>query len=147
MLLFLTAFAGGVFAQGTPVEQGKEEKAVSAAVESLRKAMIDPDKATLEKLTWPQLSYGHSNRDLQDQAAFVEALTSGKSDFVTIELSEQKIISIVDKTAIVRHVLTATTNNGGQPGQTKLSVLLVWQKDKGAWKLLARQAVKVVPAP
>lgn len=146
MLLFI-AFQGGLLAQGsTPVEQGKDEKAVSAAVESLRKAMVDPNKAALEKLTWPQLTYGHSSGEIQNQAEFVEALVSGKSDFVTIELSEQKI-SIVDRTAIVRHILTATTNNGGQPGQTKLSILLVWQKDKGEWRLLARQAVKVVPAP
>jgi len=147
MLLFAMAFQGSLLAQGgTPVEQGKDEKAVSAAVENLRKLMIDPNKAALEKLTWPQLTYGHSSSEVQDQAAFVEALVSGKSDFVTIELTEQKI-SIVDRTAIVRHILTATTNNGGQTGQTKLSVLLVWQKDKGEWRLLARQAVKVVPAP
>ena len=135
---------GGVMAQGgTPVEQGKDEKAVSAAVEALRKAMVDPDKAMLEKLTMPELSYGHSSGVVQNKTEFVEALTSGKSDFVSIELSAQSIW-IVDKTAIVRHILSAATNDGGKPGQTKLSILLVWQKQKGEWKLLARQAVKVI---
>ena len=134
-------------AQGaTPIEQGKEEKAVSAAVETLRKAMIDPDKAALEKLTMLQLTYGHSSGVVQNQTEFVEALTSGKSDFVTIDLTEQKI-SIVDRTAIVRHILSATTNDGGKPGKTNLSILLVWIKDKGDWRLLARQAVKVAIAP
>lgn len=147
MLLLAVAFEGGLLAQGgTPIEQGKDEKAVSAAVESLRKAMIDPNKDALLKLSMPQLTYGHSDGNIQNQAEFVDALVSGKSDFVTIELTEQKI-SVVDKAATVRHILTATTNNGGQPGQTKLSVLLVWLKDKGEWRLLARQAVKVVPAP
>ncbi|MBN9384453.1 MAG: nuclear transport factor 2 family protein [Chitinophagaceae bacterium] len=131
---------------GAPVEQGKDEKAVSAAVEALRKAMIDPDKATLEKLTMPQLSYGHSNGMLQNQTEFIEAFTSGKSDFVNISLSEQSI-KIVDRTAIVRHLLSADTNDGGKPGHVNLSILLVWQKEKGEWRLLARQAVKVVPAP
>jgi ketosteroid isomerase-like protein len=129
-------------AQGSVIESTRDEKAVAAAVESLRKAMIDPDKATLDKLTLDQLSYGHSSGVVQDKAAFIEALTSGKSDFVTIDLTEQTI-TVVEKTALVRHVLSATNNDGGKPGQVKLSVLLVWQKQKGEWRLLARQAVKV----
>lgn len=146
MMSLVTVLAGGVMAQGgTPIEQGKDEKAVSAAVEALRKAMVDPDKATLEKLTLPQLSYGHSNGMIQNQTEFVEALTSKQSDFVTINLSEQSI-KVVDRTAIVRHLLSADTNDGGKPGHVNLSILLVWQKEKGEWRLLARQAVKVVPA-
>jgi len=94
----------------------------------------------------PQLSYGHSSGVVQNQPEFIEALTSGKSDFVTIDLTEQSI-NVVDRTAIVRHILSATTNDGGKPGQAKISILLVWQKDKGEWRLLARQAVKVAPAP
>lgn len=147
MMSLVTVLSGGVMAQGgAPVEQGKDEKAVSAAVEALRKAMVDPDKATLEKLTMPQLSYGHSNGMIQNQTEFVEAFISGKSDFVSISLSEQTI-RIVDRTAIVRHLLSADTNDGGKPGHVNLSILLVWQKEKGEWRLLARQAVKVVPAP
>jgi len=147
MASLFAVISGGVMGQGgTPVEQGKDEKAVSAAVEALRKAMVDPDKAALEKLTLPQLSYGHSSGVVQNQAEFVEALTSGKSDFVSIALTEQHI-TIVDRTAIVRHILSADTNDGGKAGHTNLSILLVWQKDKGEWRLLARQAVKVALAP
>jgi hypothetical protein len=99
----------------------------------------------LEKLTLPELSYGHSSGVVQNQAEFIEALTSGKSDFVSIELTGQTI-SIVNNTAVVRHYLSAVTNDGGKPGQTKLSILLVWQKQRGDWRLLARQAVKVQQA-
>lgn len=126
----------------TSVAQDKDEQAVTAAVESLRKALIDPDKSTLDRLTLDQLTYGHSSGMIQDKASFMEALLSGKSDFVSIDVTEQTL-KISGNTAWVRHVLTATTNDGGKPGQTKLSVLLVWQKQKGEWRLLARQAVKV----
>jgi ketosteroid isomerase-like protein len=123
--------------------QDKEEKSVSAAVESLRKAMVDPDKSVLDNLTMEELSYGHSNGLVQDKQTFIEALTSGKSDFVTLDLSQQTI-KIVGKTALVRHILSATTNDSGKPGTTKLSVLMVWQLQKnGDWRLLARQATKV----
>lgn len=122
--------------------QTNDEKAVASAVESLRKAMIDPDKATLEKLTSPDLSYGHSTGKVQDQAAFVDALVSGASDFVTIDLTEQTI-KVTGNTAVVRHVLNGTNNDGGKPGVVKIAVLLVWVKQHNDWKLLARQAVKI----
>jgi ketosteroid isomerase-like protein len=124
------------------IAQTKEETAVTAAVETLRKAMIDGDKAALQKVTADQLSYGHSSGRVEDKATFVENIVSGKSDFVTIDLTGQTV-AVAGDAAIVRHTLAATTNDGGTPGSVKLNILLVWQKQKGDWKLLARQAVKV----
>ena len=121
--------------------QTKEEKQVAEAVEQLKTAMINADKNLLEKLAGEKLSYGHSGGAVEDKKAFVEKIVSGKSDFVTIDLSDQ-VIGISGKTAIVRHQLKATTNDGGKPGEVSLKVLLVWQKNNGNWKLLARQAVK-----
>lgn len=134
--LLFAAFAVPVFAQS------KDEQVVAAAVESLRKAMIDPDKTTLDALVADELTYGHSSGVIQDKAAFEEALLNKSSDFVTIDLSQQTI-RVVGNTAWVRHILSATTNDGGKPGTAHLSVLLVWVKQKGSWRLLARQAVKV----
>ncbi len=121
--------------------QSKDEKAVAQAVENLRKAMVDADKAMLEKLTDARLSYGHSGGNLEDQATFVKQIVSGHSDFVTMDLTEQTI-TIVGNTAIVRHKLAADTNDNGKPNTVHLRILLVWQKEGGEWKLLARQAVK-----
>ena len=122
--------------------QSKDEAAVTAAVENLKKAMIDGDKAGLEKITAEKLSYGHSSGKVEDKATFVDNIVTGKSDFVTIELTNQ-IVSVSGDAAIVRHTLAATTNDNGNAGSVKLNILLVWQKQKGQWKLLARQAVKV----
>lgn len=126
----------------TSFAQSTDEKAVTQAVEALRKALIDPTAPTLDQLAADELSYGHSSGAVQDKAAFIEALTSGKSDFVTIDLTEQTV-KVVGNTAIVRHHFSATTNDGGKPGAVKLSILLIWQKQKGQWRLLARQAVKL----
>ena len=122
--------------------QNKQETAVANATEQLRKAMIDGDRAALESLVADQLSYGHSGGHIDDKKEFVEKLASGKSDFVSIDLSEQTI-GISGKTAIVRHKLNAATNDGGKPAEVHLLVLLVWQKQGNQWKLLARQAVKI----
>ncbi len=123
--------------------QSKQETAVTNATERLRKAMVDGDKASLENLVTEQLSYGHSGGHIDDKKEFVAKLTGGGSDFVTIDLTEQTV-SISGKTAIVRHILTAKTNDNGKPADVHLRVLLVWQKQGSQWKLLARQAVKIV---
>jgi ketosteroid isomerase-like protein len=121
--------------------QSKKEKQVAAAVEQLRIAMVDGNGKALNDLVMDQLSYGHSGGHIDDKKEFIEKLTSGKSDFVSIDLAEQTI-SISGKTAAVRHKLNAVTNDSGKPGEVHLLVLLIWQKTGGKWKLLARQAVK-----
>lgn len=140
--LALALFVFGLSVAAKPKMPVDDKQAVTQAVEKLRKAMIDPDKATLEAIASDDLSYGHSTGNLENKAAFVEALVSGASDFKTIDLTEQAV-TIVDNTAMVRHKLSAETNNKGVAGQAKLAVLLVWVKQKGDWKLLARQAVKI----
>jgi len=142
MRKILTLLFIGCFSVISTFAQSKDEVAVAKAVETLRKAMIDADKATLENSVADGLSYGHSNGKVEDKAEFVRAIVSGESDFVTIDLTDQTI-KIVGNNAIVRHKLMGTTNNNGQPGTAKLALLMVWQKQKGSWKLLARQAVKI----
>jgi hypothetical protein len=124
------------------IAQSKDEGAIGKAVEQMRLLMINPDKAKLEALAADQLTYGHSTGKVENKAAFVEALISGTSDFVSINLTDQTI-TVVDNTALVRHNLSADTLNDGKPGQAHLGVLLVWIKQKGNWQLLARQAVKI----
>jgi ketosteroid isomerase-like protein len=125
------------------IAQTKEEKAVIAAVETMRKAMVDANKATLEKIADNKLTYGHSGGKIEDKATFVENIVNGNSDFVDIELTDQTL-TVAGTTAIVRHKLFAhTKDKGKEPGTVTLYILLVWHKTQGQWKLLARQAVKV----
>ncbi|WP_256012541.1 nuclear transport factor 2 family protein [Desertivirga xinjiangensis] len=121
--------------------QSKREKQVETAVETLKKALLEGKREQLEAIAAEQLTYGHSGGKLENKAEFVEALASGKSDFLSIELTDQTI-EVSGKTAIVRHKLSAQTNDSGVPGNVNLYVLLVFQK-QGTWKLLARQAVKL----
>ncbi len=122
----------------------KDTDTVSKKVAALRLAMIDADAKALKALSSPLLSYGHSGGHIENQAEFIEKIVSGKSDFVTMDLSEQTI-SISGDTALVRHILNADIKDGGVANTIKLGVLLVWQKQQGEWKLLARQAFKFPP--
>lgn len=123
------------------LSQSKRSRQVETAVESLRKAMESGNRNQLDKLTAAALSYGHSGGAVETKEEFIQKLVSGQSDFVSILLTGQTI-TVSGKTAIVRHLLQATTNDNGKPGTVKLKILLVWQLEKSGWKLLARQAVK-----
>ena len=127
----------------TVTAQSKKEQEVATAVEALRKAMVDADQSMLEKLADDSLSYGHSGGKVESKSAFVENIVNGNSDFVTIDLTGQTIY-VSGKTAIVRHRLSATTNDKGKgPGTVNIAIMTVWQKEKKEWKMLARQAVKL----
>jgi len=121
----------------------KDEAAVAATVEKLRVAIVGANEAELNKLTSPKLTYGHSNGLLEDQKEFVRAIVSGESKFTKIDLNEQTV-TISGDVALVRHKLIGETHNKGkEPGSVKLGVLLVFQKTKSEWLLVARQAYKL----
>jgi ketosteroid isomerase-like protein len=124
--------------------QSKQQTLVEEKVEQLRKAMVDGDSVMLDKLASENLMYRHSGGHIDDKKEFVNKLASGKSDFVSIELLEQKIAVINKKVVIVYHTLDAKTNDNGKPADVHLYVMLVWEKQQGNWKLVARQAAKKV---
>lgn len=122
--------------------QSKAEKEVTTAVEALRMAMILGTKEPLDAITSAELTYGHSSGKIEKKADFIDSFVSGRTDFVTIEFTEQTI-QIFDKTAIVRNKLSAQTNDNGKPGSVNLALLLVFQKQNKKWLLIARQAVRL----
>ncbi|TDO77894.1 uncharacterized protein DUF4440 [Flavobacterium chryseum] len=139
ILILMILVQVSVFAQKS---NSKEETAVNNRVEILRQAMIDADGVKLKSLTSEKLNYVHSNGNFQNQTEFIEGIVSGKSDFVTIEFQDQTI-TINGDVAIVRHILAAHTKDGGIDKDIKIGIMLVWQKQKNNWLLIARQAFKI----
>lgn len=123
--------------------QTAAEKEVASAVESLMKGFIDADKTILDNLTAEELNYGHSAGKVQNKTEFIDEVVSGKPlDYLKIDL-EGQIIKVTGKTAVVRHIFNAETSSSGTPGKLRIGIMQVWQKQKGKWKLIARQAYKL----
>ena len=122
--------------------QPADEKEIADRVETLRKALLSPDKTTLEELVADELSYGHSTGLIEDKAAFVDDLIKGKTVFTSIDLSNQTI-KIAGDVAIVRHRMMAALNSNNTPSKVDIIILMIWQKQNSKWKLLARQAAKI----
>jgi hypothetical protein len=129
----------GIFAQPT------DEKHLTDRLETLRLQLIKPDKATLENLTADELTYGHSTGLIEDKATFVDDMLTGKTMLTVVNITNQTI-KIIGNVAWVRQHLTGETNHNSIVAKVDIIVLLVWQKQQGEWKLLARQAAKI-PQP
>jgi len=125
------------------VLQAQPTKEVEAAVERLRLAMVDPTAEALANITSKDLSYGHSAGLIENQSQFMEALVSGKSDFKSITFSDQTITMSGKNVAVVRHKLQGESLGAGTYSNINLGILTVWVKEKGGWKLLARQAFRL----
>lgn len=118
--------------------QNKSEKAVADAVDHLTNALLSGDRAALTSIAAEELTYGHSSGVIENKAAFVEAIASGKTDFTKIDITDQTI-SVSGNVAMVRHKMAADLGST----HVNLGILTVWIKRNGAWKLLARQAFRV----
>ena len=120
--------------------QSGEEAAVTRAVDALIRAMIAADKAQLEAVTAPELSYGHSSGQIENRQQFVDGVVSRDLVAKSIDLSDRRV-TIVGNDAIVRHNFTADpVNREGKTVRVCIGQMQVWQKRGGDWLLLAHQA-------
>jgi hypothetical protein len=123
--------------------QTAQEKAVAAAVEELKQAIIAADRARLETIAADQLVYGHSSGKVQNKAEFIEEIVRLEpNDYLTIDLIDQTI-TVSGKTAVVRHIYASEYISKGVKGSLRIGNMLVWQEQKGKWRLLARQAYRL----
>jgi ketosteroid isomerase-like protein len=123
--------------------QSKPESDVAAAVENFRKGIESSDRKLLESVTSDDVVYGHSSGKVQNKAEFVEEIVSLKPiDYLTVELTDQTI-KVSGDVAVVRHVFSSKMMLNGTAGNLKIGNMLVWKKEGGSWKLIARQAYKM----
>jgi hypothetical protein len=117
--------------------------AVAKNVEALRVAMVAGDEKQLNALTDDHLTYGHSHGMLQNKTEFVKFLVGPKAPgkFNSIKISNQTVTVVNSRTAWVRHTFDGENEDpSGKISKAHIILLQVWLKEKGDWKLVARQA-------
>jgi len=134
--------ASGLLFSSSVGAQGGDEAAVTQSVETLRKAVLEPDKAKLAQVTSDQVSYGHSDGRVQTKEQFINGVMTRKQVVKSLAFPDLKL-SVVGNAAIVRHIYLAESELDGKATTTKIGALQVWQKQDGTWKLLARQGFRL----
>lgn len=114
-----------------------------AQVEAFRVAQLRSDGAALDALCLPELSYSHSNGNVEDKVTFVTNASNGRYVFNHLEYKDLTH-SIVGSVAVVRYQwLAQQTWTNGNVTDTHMAILMVWVQQADKWKLLARSATKL----
>jgi ketosteroid isomerase-like protein len=119
------------------------EKEVASAVEDFRMGIINADRALLERITSPQLVFGHSSGMVQNRAEFIEEIISLQpNDYHKIDMTDQTI-TVSGDTGVVRHIYSAEYTSNGVQGSLRIGNVMIFSRQHGEWKLLARQAYRL----
>lgn len=142
--LALSALAVGAISIAPAIAASADEETVAKNVEAFRTAQAAADAKALDALCAAELSYSHSDGRIEDKATFIAGATSGTSKVLSLEWKE-RTIRVVGDAAIVRFhwIGESQTVADGKKSNTSLRILMVWQKQGGDWKLLARSPTRV----
>lgn len=140
-IFFVTAFFA--FALSSRA-QSKDEKALIERTYLLSHTIFgSKDSLTLEDLFAQKSSYGHSGGSIQTREEAVSSISKNRSVYTDTAVSNIKVM-LDGKVAIVRHLFKAQENKAdGSVTPLNFTMMLVWIKEKGKWRLLGRQAVKL----
>ena len=130
--------ASALLLKDSATAQSGDEAAVTQNVEVLRKAILEADKAKLEQVAAAQISYGHSDGRVQNKQEFIDGVINRKQVQKSLTFPELKV-AVVGNAAIARHVYLGESELDGKQTTTRIAALQLWQKQDGAWKLIARQ--------
>jgi ketosteroid isomerase-like protein len=132
-----------VFLLGNRPETGSE-KEVLAAMNAWKQAMLTRDRAALEALYAPGLSYVHSSGKQENKAEAIEAAVVGKDRYESIDLEDMSV-SVYGNMALVKAKITLRINNGTAANIITLDVLHVWLRMPAGWQMVARHATRLNP--
>ena len=134
--------ASGLLLANSAEAQAADEAAVAQAVETLRKAILEADKAKLEQVAATQISYGHSDGRVQNKAEFIDGVMTRKQIQKSLTFLELKVF-VAGNSAVARHIYLGESELDGKQTNTRIGALQVWQKQDGGWKLIARQGFRL----
>src|SRR5215475_10572680 len=120
----LLALGAAVFA-GPVLASAEDEAAVKKAVEELKAAYLKQDKAKIEAMTLPQLTYSHSDARVEDKTKFIEGVMGRKATVKSLEFPDMTV-QVVGDTAIVRHLWVQQSELEGKITDTKVGIIQVW---------------------
>lgn len=114
--------------------------AVLKAETEWKAAVLNAERAALEKLIGADLSYTHSSGKTQTKEQFIQDVTSGTFHYKAIEFETSQFRQYGNAAVVVTHAATITTV---ETGTSHLYLTEVWAKEKGQWQMVSRQATKI----
>ena len=148
MMTVLLAFSAVASAQvGSQTANSPDTKAVMATLETMAKATIEKDVATLGKIYGDDLTYSHSSALTETKAEVLKNI-QGPSVAEFMKFSETKI-RVYGDVALAKGVVDFRNGAPGKMLDNNLNILWVMvRRSQGphGWQIVARQTTRIGPS-
>jgi hypothetical protein len=145
-LLCISAFLGLVQLVSLHAADDSQLAPLKTADDNRVAAMIAADRARLAAVFSDDLRYTHASGAVDTKASLIDAITGGKTKYVSFEYTERNFTFPAPSIALMtgRAHIQAQTATGTM--DAIMSFLGVWREEKGQWHFLAWQSCKLPPA-
>ena len=132
--------AASVFSKAPP-----QERAVLAAMEEYKQAVLDSDVDALARIWADGYTFINPQGVLVTRAERLANFASGNTNVGVIDDEREITVRVSGDAAMVQNLSTLRGTFSGQPTATDLRGTFVWARQKGRWQLLTNQLTPVVP--
>lgn len=119
--------------------------AITTALDVWRNAVIAEDRAALEQVYHEDLIYGHSDGHVADRTEQIDRTIDPDRDFSAVDIEHLVIRAYGDVAYVTATYTFHIQPVQGESRQARLPALDVWTRDKGHWRLIARQLTRATP--
>ena len=109
------------------------------ALENRRvEAMTKGDAKALDEILADDLIYTHSTARIDTKASFIEAITSGRSNYRSVERKDVNVRQFGDSAVVTGHAKFHVGDN-----KFEARFIDVYAKRNGSWQMVAWQSTKL----
>ena len=118
------------------------EQAVKQAEEQRCQALTHGDLATVDRMMADDSMYVHSSGEVQNKAAFIGDLKSGKRVYKGLDSSDVQV-RVYGKTAVLTERTALSVTNAGKDLQFPMRVTTVYVNHGGQWQMVTYQSTRL----
>jgi hypothetical protein len=116
------------------------ETAVLVAEQRRCAAMLANDNAALDRVLDPRLHFAHATGAVDDKAAFLAKMATGRIHYVSLAWSEEKVTALAPDAAMLTGRMNTVVRVEGVDKQLDNRVITIWSKADGDWRMVAFQS-------
>jgi hypothetical protein len=120
----------------------KAEQELQKAEKDRFEAMVKADAGALDKLLGAELSYTHSNAQVQDKAGFISDIRSKNIRYLSIEPNDTHV-TVFGTTGVVTGGAAVHVIQNGDDLTIKIRYTNVHINRRGEWQMVAWQATRL----
>lgn len=101
-------------------------------------AMIKGDVQALEEILADDLIYTHTTARIDTKASFIDAISSGRSNYRSVERKDVKVRQFGDSAVVTGHAKVHVGDN-----KFEIRYIDVYAKRDGVWQMVAWQSTRL----